>query len=380
MKNNIIDVYYERRKNNIAGYTKTIMKSVFEKSRIRSELYLNIVEKYVDDNNWRFIKLTPKTSDFMNRNNITHYKIKTILNYVITYMEDLKIKNNLDENKDELLAIANSLFVAVEMDNRTNVLLHEQVTYAKVIKNVIIEYEKIFNEEFVEKLKLIEKELKEQMKNNIQTDKAFFRTLKNNNFNLTYLEIASLDECDYYDVKFNYQINALNKFMARDINDQIITKGLNNKFTIITAEMLSITILKLLYKRKKAKIFLIEIPENFFESMDNINDIVAKLSNPKIKERVCFKIKYSLLVKNKDRIIKLVNAGFQIATCEMKNISEKRDGANFRKMIDLLIEDEKFINENVLSISDFMKKTDTKLIKDHSIQNKSITEQELLEK
>lgn len=380
MKNNIIDVYYERRENNIAGYMKTIMKSVFDKSRIRSELYLNVVEKYVTDNNWRFIKLTPKTSEFMNKNNITHYKIKTILNYVITYMKDQKIRDNLDENKDELLAIANSLFVAVEMDNRTNVLLHESVTYAKVIKNVITEYDKIFEKDFIDKLKAIEKELKDQMKTNILADKAFFRTLKNKNFNLSFLEIASLDECDYYDVKFNYQINALNKFMARDINDQIVTKGLDNKFTIITAEMLSITILKMLYKRKKARIFFIDITESFLEDMDNINDLVTKLSNPKVKERVCLKIKYPLLQKNKEKIIKLVNAGFQIATYGMKNISEKRDGTYFRSIVDILIEDEKFINENILLISDFVKKNDTKLIKDSSMQNKSINEEELLEK
>jgi|GEM_PF-2130118 len=341
MEDNIIDIYYQRKKDNVTEYAKILIKNALDKKYMNVKLFQEIVEKYMDDDVGNNIKTTYKVNKFLHDNNIIYLKLRKIINYTINFIDNDKVVSDINENNDYIILISKIILFSLDINTKTNILENPKVRHSTVVDKILESNTKIYDNEFKDQIKKVQLELDEKIKENISDDKKFFKRVNNDKFNLSFGEIQP----DFYNVKLNYEIKFLKKYLPNDINEQVINRKLNFDFTVIIAELLTIFILKLLLTEKKKLLFFIQLPEDFVENIDYLDELKQKLANPKVKERICLNIDYKSSLKNKEVIENLKILGFKIAIYDMNKINHNT--YLFKNTVDYL-----FLNSKLKNNSD----------------------------
>lgn len=379
MGKNLINEYYLKKKKNILEYaiiTKKSIENTYQTlKKIQSENIYPIINQYIDDSDFSLERLQPQTIEFLNRNNITHYKFKNIVNYTILYINHDEIKNNIEQFSEEIILISKLLYLAFEMENKIDILLNEKVTYANVIRNILNENWKIYNEELTKQILKEEKVLKEKMKNNITANRNFFKQCKNENFYLTFNKYYTQDEETMYYSKFHYQIKSLNKYKKADIEYQIEKKNLESIFCIIEAEILSMVLLKLVARRQKDFTMIIEIPKQVVETEELLQEIIEKFSNYKVKSKICFMIDYKVAIKNKVALQKIKEKNIQIALNNYMQTNISKDRELFEQYINYIMLSR---SNKEVETEELLRNTNTKRIIDLMLNIKPLEDKELL--
>lgn len=378
MEKNLINEYYLKKKKNIFDYVRITKKSLeathSSLRRISLEQIYPIINRYIDDSDFSLERIHFQTVEFLNRNNISHYKFKNIVNYTILYIDTDEIKNNLEQYTEEIILISKLLYLAFEMENKIDILQNEKVTYASVVKNILNENWKLYDEELTKQILKQEKELKENMKFNIMTNRNFFKQLKNDNFYLTFDKYFTQEEETVYISKFHYKIKTLNKYKKADIEYQIEKKKLEATFCVIEAEILSMILLKLIAKRQKDFIMLIKIPKLVLENEDCLNEIISKFSNYKVKSKISFLIDYKVAMKNKNALQKIKEQNIKITLKENGPINHNKDKEIFEQYIDYIILNR---SNKEVETEELLRTTNTIKIVDLMLNIKPLEEKEL---
>jgi hypothetical protein len=138
--------------------------------------------------------------------------------------------------------------------------------------------------------------------------------------------------------------------MINEINEQITIKKLDYDFTIITADILTIFMLKLLLLENEKNTFVIKLPEDFIDNTDLLNELIEKLNSNRIKDKICLSIDYKSAFKNKEIVENLKELGFMIAIYNMNKLNHTT--SLFKDTVDYLFINEELKN-NSIDVIDF---------------------------
>ncbi len=357
MDANIVDIYYQRKKDNVTEYTKILMKNALDKKYMNVKLFQDIIEEFMDDDLKNKIQVTYKVNKFIHENNIIDLKLRRIINYTINFIDNDKVVSDIYDNNEYIILISKIILLSLEINKKVNVLANSKIRYSNILTNVLEENVDVFEKEFLDKVKYVEDELNEKIKENVLDDKNFFKIIDGDKFHLNFIQIKP----DFYDAILVYDIKALKKYLISDIEEQIKVKKLNFDFTIITAELLSVYILKLLLIEKKKSNFIIKLPENFITNSEFLEELVEKFNNPKIKMRVCLNIDYRSFIKNNDIVENLKKSGFRIAIYDMNKLNHNT--YLFKDTVDYIFLNNN-LKENSSDLMDFCKNNDLIVIDD----------------
>jgi len=74
MEANIVDLYYQRKKDNVTEYAKILIKSALDKKYMNVKLFQDIIENYMDEDPKNNVKAVYKVNRFLHKNNIDDLK------------------------------------------------------------------------------------------------------------------------------------------------------------------------------------------------------------------------------------------------------------------------------------------------------------------
>lgn len=356
MEYSIVDIYYQRNKNNVLEYTKVLIKYALDKKNLSVKSYKNIIEEYMNDSLNVFIKSAYKVNKFLNENVVKDIKLKRIINYTINFIDDDKLKNDLDTNAYYIILLSKIILFSVEINQMSNIILHTSVKYNNVINNVLKSNLKIYDDEFKLIVKKAENEINQKLEKDLSDYRKFFNMIKDDKF---YLNISKTNT-SLYNIEINNNIKSLKKYLINDIDEQIKTKkDLNYNLTIITAELLSMLILKLLLAGKKDISFLITLPYEFIENVDYLDQFLEKTNLHIVENVVCLNIDYKSIIKNKEIVEALRNLGFKISIYDMNKLNH--NSYIYKDTIDYItLNDE--LKTNSKDIEDFCKNNNLTLL------------------
>lgn len=369
MEINIADAYFNRIKQNISGYTELLLASTSEK-KIPKKAYESVISKYIEDVNFKTIKLTEDTEKFLGENCLNHYKLNNIVNYFLTYTEESKYKINTYKYANAIILTSKMLLIAIEVHTKTNIFINEKITYANLLNEIMDSNAKLYDKTLRRLVKKAEPKLKSMIKKNISDEKKFVSIFRNENFYLTYRIIDD----NKVEVSTKYEIKALNKYMKSDIEKQIIKDNLDIKFFFVGLDLLQLTAIKALFSKRGFEYFFVELPIECLTDEKLIKKIDQMMKNEKVRNRIIFKVKYKDAMKNKSKLAIFKEKNINIAVYGFETLDESKDEAILNGLVKYILASKQFIDSNerlyVNNISLF--------VQENTVENLYITEEELL--
>lgn len=238
---------------------------------------------------------------FIDNKEITKYKLDRELYSVISYFIDKQKAFEIKISEREIILCAIVVYIANKIDISTSPYTINKVNYKTILLNYLEKFNKISFINIIDDGKKNTNILLELIKTNVRKERKIYELLNSNiSFN-KYIDISK--ENNYYITQYNYSVPGL-----KDLNNGAVSYIFNkdnydNKFTIISAELVVVTLMKLLSVRKFNKIFFIPIKEKFLKDDQSLNKIKNLNKNKYLNKHIILLINYDDL--NKEIINKL---------------------------------------------------------------------------
>lgn len=280
---------------------------------------------------------------FINNKEILKYNIERELDSVITYFIDKERAFEIKAYEKEIILCAIVIFIANNIDISTSPYTINKVNYKTILVNYLEKFNKTTFVHIIDDGKKNTNILLELIKTNVRKERKIYELLNSNiSFN-KYIDISK--ENNYYITQYNYSVPGLKDINSGAVNYIFNKDGYDNKFTIISAELVVVTLMKLLSVRKFNKIFFIPIKKKFLLDDTYFNKIKNLNKNKYLKNRIMLLINYDDI----DEIIlfKLKKSKLNYYIYASKNTKVKDIDNNERYLIskDFYIEHKELIDE-----------------------------------
>ena len=280
---------------------------------------------------------------FINNKEILKYNIERELDSVITYFIDKERAFEIKAYEKEIILCAIVIYIANNIDISTSPYTINKVNYKTILVNYLEKFNKTTFVHIIDDGKKNTNILLELIKTNVRKERKIYELLNSNiSFN-KYIDISK--ENNYYITQYNYSVPGLKDINSGAVNYIFNKDGYDNKFTIISAELVVVTLMKLLSVRKFNKIFFIPIKKKFLLDDTYFNKIKNLNKNKYLKNRIMLLINYNDI----DEIIlfKLKKSKLIYYIYASKNTKVKDIDNNERYLIskDFYIEHKELIDE-----------------------------------
>ena len=280
---------------------------------------------------------------FINNKEILKYNIERELDSVITYFIDKERAFEIKAYEKEIILCAIVIHLANNIDISTSPYTINKVNYKTILVNYLEKFNKTTFVHIIDDGKKNTNILLELIKTNVRKERKIYELLNSNiSFN-KYIDISK--ENNYYITQYNYSVPGLKDINSGAVNYIFNKDGYDNKFTIISAELVVVTLMKLLSVRKFNKIFFIPIKKKFLLDDTYFNKIKKINKNKYLKNRIMLLINYDDI----DEIIlfKLKKSKLNYYIYASKNTKVKDIDNNERYLIskDFYIEHKELIDE-----------------------------------
>ena len=280
---------------------------------------------------------------FINNKEILKYNIERELDSVITYFIDKERAFEIKAYEKEIILCAIVIYIANNIDISTSPYTINKVNYKTILVNYLEKFNKTTFVHIIDDGKKNTNILLELIKTNVRKERKIYELLNSNiSFN-KYIDISK--ENNYYITQYNYSVPGLKDINSGAVNYIFNKDGYDNKFTIISAELVVVTLMKLLSVRKFNKIFFIPIKKKFLLDDTYFNKIKNLNKNKYLKNRIMLLINYDDI----DEIIlfKLKKSKLNYYIYASKNTKVKDIDNNERYLIskDFYIEHKELIDE-----------------------------------
>lgn len=280
---------------------------------------------------------------FINNKEILKYNIDRELDSVITYFIDKERAFEIKAYEKEIILCAIVIYIANNIDISTSPYTINKVNYKTILVNYLEKFNKTTFVHIIDDGKKNTNILLELIKTNVRKERKIYELLNSNiSFN-KYIDISK--ENNYYITQYNYSVPGLKDINSGAVNYIFNKDGYDNKFTIISAELVVVTLMKLLSVRKFNKVFFIPIKKKFLLDDTYFNKIKNLNKNKYLKNRIMLLINYDDI----DEIIlfKLKKSKLNYYIYASKNTKVKDIDNNERYLIskDFYIEHKELIDE-----------------------------------
>ena len=227
---------------------------------------------------------------FINNKEILKYNIERELDSVITYFIDKERAFEIKAYEKEIILCAIVIYIANNIDISTSPYTINKVNYKTILVNYLEKFNKTTFVHIIDDGKKNTNILLELIKTNVRKERKIYELLNSNiSFN-KYIDISK--ENNYYITQYNYSVPGLKDINSGAVNYIFNKDGYDNKFTIISAELVVVTLMKLLSVRKFNKIFFIPIKKKFLLDDTYFNKIKNLNKNKYLKNRIMLLINY----------------------------------------------------------------------------------------
>ncbi len=280
---------------------------------------------------------------FINNKEILKYNIDRELDSVITYFIDKERAFEIKAYEKEIILCAIVIYIANNIDISTSPYTINKVNYKTILVNYLEKFNKTTFVHIIDDGKKNTNILLELIKTNVRKERKIYELLNSNiSFN-KYIDISK--ENNYYITQYNYSVPGLKDINSGAVNYIFNKDGYDNKFTIISAELVVVTLMKLLSVRKFNKVFFIPIKKKFLLDDTYFNKIKNLNKNKYLKNRIMLLINYDDI----DEIIlfKLKKSKLNYYIYASKNTKVKDIDNNERYLIskDFYIEHKELIDK-----------------------------------
>lgn len=227
---------------------------------------------------------------FINNKEISKYNIDRELYSVITYFIDKQRAFEIKVYEKEIILCAIVIHIANNIDISTSPYTINNVNYKTILLNHLEKFNKISFINIIDDGKKNTNILLELIKTNVRKERKIYELLNSNiSFN-KYIDISK--ENNYYITQYNYSVPGLKEINNGAVSYIFDKDNYDNKFTIISAELVVVTLMKLLSVRKFNKIFFIPIKEKFLKDDQSINKIKNLNKNKYLNKHIILLINY----------------------------------------------------------------------------------------
>lgn len=344
MKNNIISLYFTRKKKILFEYVTLISsivnmddKKLWSKRRDSNTLVKKIIDVFVDN----YIYKNTSDKDYILKYMNYNTDVNVIVNLLVTSIIDIYTKEGktekLTENRNELLLLAILISCAVELDYKTSSVIEDNIDIhyiRKLINEIVVEKTKF---KLFKNTKKSIKKLAEKIKENNKIEKNVFKEIENIDINTYYITYSDKD--NYYLFKQKLEIEGLKTYGKFDVDTVAKNENIYNKSEILAINKLAIVILKSIILNND-NYYVLEF-EDRYKTPAILNKIDKTLFNKAIKKRVYFLIKND----NKESVINTLKGKDYKYIIDYKDIGNVKP-RDFEENTTYLIKDEFIKNNN----------------------------------
>lgn len=227
---------------------------------------------------------------FIDNKEITKYNLDRELYSVISYFIEKQKAFEIKITEKEMILCAIVVYIANKIDISTSPYTINKVNYKTILLNYLEKFNKLSFINIIDDGKKNTNILLELIKTNVRKERKIYELLNSNiSFN-KYIDISK--ENNYYITQYNYSVPGL-----KDINSGAVSYIFNkdnydNKFTIISAELVVVTLMKLLSVRKFNKIFFIPIKDKFLKDDTSLTKLKNLNKNKYLNKHINLLINY----------------------------------------------------------------------------------------
>ena len=338
----IVEAYKNFKIINIIKYTNIILKCIYGKNynpskatvkQLEECVYKHLKDFFYDD---RFLELSrPDINQFFKDNNIDNKNLQKVLFTMFNKIININSVINNEINRKTCLMLANSILISIELDNLTNSLLTDNLSYKLAIVDIKNRYEGVFIEDISKNMKYISNLLNDEVNKSIKINKLLLEHYQNDDFTLMYSEVKDIVNKEnmfyvYLDVTIPKLIDKTKTKKEKIISDNKLSSPLIN----VSLDKLNYSILRLFIEKRRIPTFIIDMTDEYFKTKKNTNTIIGYLDNSIIKDNVIVTVSSKDLIKNYDNLRTLVDKGINLAIREFDySNTSKKDLSYFKYMI-----------------------------------------------
>lgn len=227
---------------------------------------------------------------FIDNKEITKYNLDRELYSVISYFIEKQKAFEIKITEKEMILCAIVVYIANKIDISTSPYTINKVNYKTILLNYLEKFNKLSFINIIDDGKKNTNILLELIKTNVRKERKIYELLNSNiSFN-KYIDISK--ENNYYITQYNYSVPGLKEINSGAVSYIFNKDNYDNKFTIISAELVIVTLMKLLSVRKFNKIFFIPIKDKFLKDDTSLTKLKNLNKNKYLNKHIDLLINY----------------------------------------------------------------------------------------
>lgn len=239
---------------------------------------------------------------FINDKDISKYKINRELLSVINYFIDNGRAFEIKAYEKEIILAGVIVNIANNLDVSTSPYKINQNNYKTILYSFIEKFNKIPYFNLIDDNKKSTDKLLELIKLNVKKERKIFELLSSNfSFN-KYVNVSK--ENRYYLTQYNYSIPGSKNIDSNAIKYVYEHENIDDRFVLISKDLIVTTIMKLLSVRKLSKVFFLPLKADIYQNEKIIKEVGYIFKNKMLSKYFKVLINYNDI---NDDILKLLN-------------------------------------------------------------------------
>lgn len=219
---------------------------------------------------------------FINYKDIFKFGIDKELYAIINYFTEEERIFELRAYEKEIILAASILNIANKIDIATSPYESNKNNYRTILNGLIDKYNKIEFINIIDDKHQNREVLLELIKTNVRKERRIFELLNSNTSFNRYVDISL--ENNYYLTQYNYSVLGIKDADKKAATAVYEKDGIDHEFALMSADLIIVTLMKLLSVRKFNKIFFLPLKSKFFEKDDYIKAL-GKINDNKFLKR-----------------------------------------------------------------------------------------------
>lgn len=262
---------------------------------------------------------------FIQNKDISKYNIDRELYSVINYFIDKGRVFEIKVYEREIILCAIVIYIANKLDISTSPYMINKNNYKTILINYLERFNKSKFVNIIDDGKKNTNILLEQVKTNVKKERKIYELLNSNISLNKYIDISK--ENTYYISQYNYSVPNIKDIDKGAVNYIFDNENYDNRFTLISMDLVIVTFMKLLSVRKFNKTFFIPIKSKFILS-DSINKLKVLNKNKYLKKNINLLINYNDLTEEIINILDKHDINYYVYASKNTNITYELDTTN----------------------------------------------------
>lgn len=295
MNTNMFDLYYNYKIKTVLEYSVLLSKilgieknKLFSSKKKTEDVLKKVIEDYFERLNYSHKPDTKLIRCFLSNKDIFKFHLDSELLSVINYFTESNNAFEIKANEKEIILTAVILKIANDLDIITSPFKENKNNYKTLLFAYIEKYRQINFINIIDDGRKKTNTLLELIKTNVRKERKIFESLTSNiSFN-KYIKVSTYS----YISQYNYSVPGLNKYNKSAIEYIYKENNIDDEFISISADLISITLMKTLSVRNCNMEVFLPLKKDFFESDAGLKKISYLFKNKYLSNHVKVLINY----------------------------------------------------------------------------------------